>query len=155
MLTLCFTESADLHFPQAYLHPLTFLSLSFCITNSWSPRTSAFFFNDFFPFFFWRKTKALPCFTLLCNSLLLYFLRYYYAVVECDSSATADYIYKACDRLEFELSSNVLDLRFIPDDMEFKHPPRDIATEVTCRTTICLLRYYVIWCIFVFLRWVF
>lgn len=51
-------------------------------------------------------------------------------MVECDSSATADYLYKACDGLEFERSSNKLDLRFIPDSMEFKHPPRDTATEV-------------------------
>ncbi|XP_077220585.1 pre-rRNA-processing ESF1-like protein [Tasmannia lanceolata] len=56
-------------------------------------------------------------------------LRYYYAVVECDSSATADRLYKTCDGLEFERTSNVLDLRFIPDSTEFKHPPRDIATE--------------------------
>ncbi|KAI3922380.1 hypothetical protein MKX01_006069 [Papaver californicum] len=56
-------------------------------------------------------------------------LRYYYAVVECDSSDTADYLYKNCDGIEFERTSNVLDLRFIPDSMEFKHPPRDIATE--------------------------
>ncbi|KAM3709851.1 hypothetical protein ACJW31_02G205600 [Castanea mollissima] len=57
-------------------------------------------------------------------------LRYYYAVVECDSSATADYLYKSCDGTEFERSSNKLDLRFIPDSMEFKHPPRDVANEV-------------------------
>ncbi|XP_021815404.1 pre-rRNA-processing protein esf1 isoform X2 [Prunus avium] len=57
-------------------------------------------------------------------------LRYYYAVVECDSSATADYLYKNCDGVEFERSSNKLDLRFIPDSMEFQHPPRDVATEV-------------------------
>ncbi|GMY22577.1 pre-rRNA-processing protein esf1, partial [Fagus crenata] len=56
-------------------------------------------------------------------------LRYYYAVVECDSSATADYLYKSCDGTEFERSSNKLDLRFISDSMEFKHPPRAIATE--------------------------
>ncbi|KAJ8764492.1 hypothetical protein K2173_006232 [Erythroxylum novogranatense] len=56
-------------------------------------------------------------------------LRYYYAVVECDSVATSEHLYKACDGLEFERSSNVLDLRFIPDSMEFKHPPRDVATE--------------------------
>ncbi|KAM7516100.1 hypothetical protein LguiA_005683 [Lonicera macranthoides] len=56
-------------------------------------------------------------------------LRYYYAVVVCDSIATADYLYKACDGVEFERSSNKLDLRFIPDSMEFKHDPRDVATE--------------------------
>ncbi|CAL1394356.1 unnamed protein product [Linum trigynum] len=56
-------------------------------------------------------------------------LRYYFAVVECDSIATAEYLYNVCDGVEFERSSNVLDLRFIPDSMEFKHPPRDIATE--------------------------
>ncbi|KDP39086.1 hypothetical protein JCGZ_00843 [Jatropha curcas] len=56
-------------------------------------------------------------------------LRYFYAVVECDSIATAEHLYKACDGVEFERSSNVLDLRFVPDSMEFKHPPRDIAEE--------------------------
>lgn len=56
--------------------------------------------------------------------------RYYFAVVVCDSVATADYIYKTCDGIEFERSSNKLDLRFIPDSMEFKHPARDVATEV-------------------------
>ncbi|KAJ7012209.1 pre-rRNA-processing protein esf1 [Populus alba x Populus x berolinensis] len=57
-------------------------------------------------------------------------LRYYYAMVECDSVATADYLYKSCDGVEFERSSNMLDLRFILDSMDFKHPPRDVATEV-------------------------
>ncbi|KAG2408827.1 uncharacterized protein HKW66_Vig0036490 [Vigna angularis] len=56
--------------------------------------------------------------------------RYYFAVVECNSIATADYIYKECDGVEFMQTSNALDLRFIPDDMEVKHPPRDVATEV-------------------------
>ncbi|PWA79792.1 NUC153-like protein [Artemisia annua] len=56
-------------------------------------------------------------------------LRYYFAVVVCDSVATADYLYKSCDGIEFERSSNKLDLRFIPDSMEFKHPARDVATE--------------------------
>eukprot|EP00249_Psilotum_nudum_P021226 c28023_g4_i2 orf=345-2711(-) len=57
-------------------------------------------------------------------------LRYYYAVVECDSCVTADILYKSCDGIEFERTSNILDVRFIPDDMEFKHAPRDVATEV-------------------------
>ncbi|RZC57831.1 hypothetical protein C5167_005149 [Papaver somniferum] len=34
-----------------------------------------------------------------------------------------------CDGIGFERTSNVLDLRFILDSMEFKHPPRDITTE--------------------------
>ncbi|GFP84520.1 pre-rRNA-processing protein esf1 [Phtheirospermum japonicum] len=59
----------------------------------------------------------------------LFCFRYYYAVVECDSSATADYLYKTCDGVEFERSANKLDLRFIPDSLEFKHQPRDVATE--------------------------
>ncbi|GJV68716.1 pre-rRNA-processing protein ESF1 [Tanacetum coccineum] len=56
-------------------------------------------------------------------------LRYYFAVAVCDSVAAADYLYKSCDGIEFERSSNRLHLRFIPDSMEFKHLARDIATE--------------------------
>ncbi|KAL5054710.1 hypothetical protein RYX36_035392 [Vicia faba] len=56
-------------------------------------------------------------------------MRYYFALVECDSSATADHIYKENDGVEFEHSSNPLDLRFIPDNMDFKQPPKDVATE--------------------------
>ncbi|XP_065000720.1 uncharacterized protein LOC103977624 isoform X2 [Musa acuminata AAA Group] len=56
-------------------------------------------------------------------------LRYCYAVVICDSSATASHIYKTLDGTELLKTSNVFDLRFIPDSMEFKHPPRDVTTE--------------------------
>ncbi|KAK7376148.1 hypothetical protein VNO78_35002 [Psophocarpus tetragonolobus] len=56
-------------------------------------------------------------------------MRYYFALVECDSTATANYIYQECDGLELKQSSNSLDLRFIPDNMEFKHLPQDVATE--------------------------
>ena len=62
--------------------------------------------------------------------IFIWLSRYYFALVECDSSATADHIYKENDGVEFEHSSNPLDLRFIPDDMEFKQPPKDVATEV-------------------------
>ncbi|KAJ1700832.1 hypothetical protein LUZ63_000611 [Rhynchospora breviuscula] len=55
-------------------------------------------------------------------------LRYYYAVVVCDSSATADYLYQTLDGTEFLKTSNVFDLRFIADTMEFNQP-RDVATE--------------------------
>ena len=46
-------------------------------------------------------------------------LKYYYAVIECDTPKTADVLFKSTNGSEFELSNIKIDLRFVPDDMQF------------------------------------
>lgn len=57
-------------------------------------------------------------------------LRYYYAVVEFDSVQTAVSVYEQLDGFEYLNSSVQLDLRFIPNDMEFDDEPTNQCTAL-------------------------
>ncbi|PPQ62833.1 hypothetical protein CVT24_000527 [Panaeolus cyanescens] len=56
-------------------------------------------------------------------------LRYYYAIVECDTVDAASHIYNELQGTELERSANVFDMSFVPDGMEFDSEPRDEATD--------------------------
>ena len=53
--------------------------------------------------------------------------RYFYSVIELDSERAANYIYKHCDGSEFMRSGLTIDLRFIPEDLEFPYKPAKIC----------------------------
>lgn len=58
-------------------------------------------------------------------------LRYYYAVVRCDSIATAKNIYDNCDGSEYESTANIFDLRYVPEGMEFdENDTKEICTKI-------------------------
>lgn len=58
-------------------------------------------------------------------------LRYYYAIIACDSVGSAESIYQNCDGLEFEATANFFDLRYVPDDTDFpEYVPADINPDI-------------------------
>lgn len=58
-------------------------------------------------------------------------LKYYFAVVECNSLEASSSIYDQCDGFEYLQSGNIFDMRYIPDDISFENREiKDEATEV-------------------------
>ncbi|KAH3671271.1 hypothetical protein OGAPHI_000494 [Ogataea philodendri] len=60
-------------------------------------------------------------------------LRYYYAIVKCDSVATSRAIYESCDGTEYESTANHFDLRYVPEDMTFDDAPRDECLKIPAK----------------------
>ncbi|KAI0304703.1 hypothetical protein BC826DRAFT_1088909 [Russula brevipes] len=70
-------------------------------------------------------------------------MRYFYAVVECDSVELASYLYSELQGAELERSANILNLSFVPDDMTFEEECRlgRPISPLTCETFISILIY--------------
>ncbi|KAG9104417.1 pre-rRNA-processing protein esf1 [Ceratobasidium sp. 370] len=56
-------------------------------------------------------------------------LRYYYAIITCNSASAASHIYNELEGTELERSANVFDLSYVPEDMEFTQECRDECTS--------------------------
>jgi hypothetical protein len=57
-------------------------------------------------------------------------LKYYYGVIECDSTETATLLYDELDGMVAdEMTPQALELRFIPDDLEIPHKPKTVCTD--------------------------
>lgn len=55
-------------------------------------------------------------------------LKYYYAVVTCDSIKTASELFNQCDGMEIERTQSFIDMRFIPDSLTtFPYPAKEVC----------------------------
>lgn len=57
-------------------------------------------------------------------------MKYFYAVIHCNSKKTAERIYNENNGFEFELSNIRLQLSFVADSLTFPQKPKEIATEI-------------------------
>jgi len=63
-------------------------------------------------------------------------LKYYYAIIDCDSVRTAKTLYDECNGMEFELTSIKIDLSYVPDGLQFPHPPKEVCTEIPATSKV-------------------
>ena len=54
-------------------------------------------------------------------------MRYYYAIIHCESARTACHLYDEFNGIEFENSNIKLNLSLVPDEVKFEQEPRDQA----------------------------
>jgi hypothetical protein len=57
-------------------------------------------------------------------------MKYFYAVIHCNSKKTAEKLYNEYNGFEFELSNIRLSLSFIADSLKFPQEPKEEASEV-------------------------
>jgi hypothetical protein len=57
-------------------------------------------------------------------------MKYFYAVVHCNSKHTAERLYNEYNEYEFELSNIRLNLSFIADDLKFPQEVKEVATHL-------------------------
>jgi hypothetical protein len=77
-----------------------------------------------------KETEEDAVDTTLLRKYQLERLRYYYAIIDCSSVAIANQLYKNLDGTELGATANILDLRFVPDDVTFDDTPKDEASSV-------------------------
>ena len=57
-------------------------------------------------------------------------MKYYYAVIHCNTTHTAEKLFSEYNNFEFELTNIRLNLAFIPDSLVFPQEVKEVATSV-------------------------